>query len=147
MTKEETIKIMAMLGAFYSGGNNNPKLQAEAWHLILQKYDYHIAECAVLKFAEDDTREYATFPAVGKIVAEIKAEEKRRKAPIGEITYSLQYGKPYESLSDNARLIISEEVYNEWLSKNAEELPMKLPLLSEMLKSRQPQLERNYGED
>ena len=147
MTKEETVKIMAMLGAFYAGGKNEPKVQAQAWHLILQKYDYKVAECAVLNFAENDTREYATFPAVGKIVAEIKAEVKRRKAPVGEITYALQYGKDYSQLSDNAKLLISEEVYSEWLSKNAEELPAKLPLLAEMLTQRQPQIERKYGKD
>ena len=147
MTKEETVKIMAMLGAFYAGGKNDPQMQAQAWHLILQKYDYHIAEVAVLNYAENDTREYATFPAVGRIVAEIKAEMQRRKAPVGEITYSLQYGKHYEDLSDGAKHLISEEVYNEWLSKNAEELPAKLPLLAEMLGQRQPQIERNYGQD
>ena len=147
MTKEETVRIMAMLGAFYAGGKNEPKVQAQAWHLILQKYDYKIAENAVLNFAENDTREYATFPAVGKIVEEIKAEEYRRKKPVGEITYSLQYGKEYQSLSKEAKYLISEEVYNEWLNKDAAELPTKLPLLAEMLKQRQPQIERYYGKD
>lgn len=148
MTKEETIKILAMLNAFYSGGKGDPKLQAEAWHLILQKYDYDIASQAVLNYAENDVREYAQFPAVGRIVQQIKEEAKRRAAPVGEITTALQYGRAYSELSDNARLLISQEVYNEWLSKNAEELPTKLPLLAEMLKAKQPQLiGADYGKD
>lgn len=147
MTKEETVKIMAMLNAFYAGGKNDPKTQAQAWYLILQKYDYKVAEAAVLNYAENDTRDYATFPAVGKIVAEIKKEMQRRIAPVGEITYSLQYGKAYRALTEQARLLISEEVYNEWLHKNAEELPAKLPLLAEMLEQRQPQIGGAYGQD
>lgn len=147
MTKEETIKIMAMLNAFYAGGKGDPKLQAEAWHLILNRYEYGDAQVAVLNFAENDTRDYATFPTVGKIIDEIRKEVKRRKAPVGEITYSLQYGKPYLELSDTAQSIISEEVYNDWLSKDAEELPSKLPLLAEMLKRKTPQIGDGYGKD
>ena len=51
MTKEECVKIMAMLGAFYSGGKNDPKIQAAAWYKILYKYDFETADKAVLKQA------------------------------------------------------------------------------------------------
>ncbi len=147
MTKQETVKIMAMLNAFYAGGKGDARLQAEAWYRILHKYDYDDAQAAVLHFAENDTRDYATFPAVGKIVEGIRLEEKRRKAPVGEITSALQYGREYRQLSEAARSIISEEIYNEWLDKNAEELPAKLPLLAEMLKQKRPRIEGTYGED
>lgn len=121
MSKQETIMLMAMLGAFYSGGKNDPKLQAEAWYLILQKYDYQTAQKAVLNFAENDTRDYATFPAVGVIVKEIKAQELREKKPIKEVMLGVQYGKNYDELSKDAKRLIGFGKYNEWLKINAEE--------------------------
>ena len=54
-------------------------MQVNAWHMILQKYDFDDAKEAVLNFAEHDTREYATFPAVGLIVNEIRKVQKSRK--------------------------------------------------------------------
>lgn len=121
MTKEETIKIMAMLGAFYSGGKNDPRSQAVAWHMILAKYDYRTAEAAVLHFAENDKRDYATFPTVGAIVAEIKAEMTRRYKPVREIIRSVSYGDPYKSLSAEAKQLIDITQYREWLRIDAME--------------------------
>lgn len=141
MTKEETVKIMAMLGAFYSGGKNDPKVQANAWYLILAKYDYKIASKAVLHFAENDTRDYATFPAVGKIVAEIKAEEARTKAPINETIRAISYGRSYQTLSANAKALITESSYNEWLSINAEEFAGMTDKLAMILGDTQLKLE------
>lgn len=147
MNKTETIKIMAMLGAFYSGGKNDPKLQAEAWYLILGKYPYRVAEQAVLHFAENDTREYATFPTVGTIVAEIKAEQARIDRPIKEIVRSISYGRDYAQLTDYARAIINEESYNEWLKMNAEEFARKSDAIASVLKgNQQMMLENNYGD-
>lgn len=134
MTKEETVKIMAMLGAFYAGGKNDPKMQANAWHLILAKYDYRIASKAVMTFAENDRREYATFPAVGCIVQAIKDEQTKEEKPIKEITHNLFYGMDYINLSDEARNLISEERYNEWLKMNAEEFASNHTELTETLK-------------
>ena len=120
MTKSETIKILAMLGAFYSGSKNDAKLQAEAWHLILQKYDYQAAQQAVLNFAENDVRDYATFPAVGVIVKEIRDQQMREARPIREVIRGISYGKGYLELSTEAKNMISEEKYNEWLAVDAE---------------------------
>ena len=120
MTKEETVKIMSMLGAFYSGSKNNAKMQAAAWHLILEKYDFEIAQKAVLNFAENDTREYGTFPAVGVIVREIRNQQYLESKPIKEVIRSISYGKGYEDISDDAKRIISKEVYNKWLKIDAE---------------------------
>lgn len=148
MTKTECIKIMAMLGAFYSGGKNDPKMQAEAWYLILGKYPYRIAEQAVLHFAENDTREYATFPTVGKIVEEIRAEQKRIDKPIGEIIRNISYGRDYVQLSKEAKALIDEEVYGEWLKMNAEDFANKSDILADLLKgNRQMMLESVYGKD
>ena len=148
MTKEETIKIMAMLGAFYSGGKNDPKAQARAWHLILAKYPYGVAEQAVLHFAENDTRDYATFPTVGTIVAEIRKEQSRIEKPIREIVNNISYGRDYEHLTKEAKYLIDEETYKEWLGMNAEEFAYKSPTLVSVLKgSRQALLEGNYEQD
>lgn len=148
MTKTECIKIMAMLGAFYSGGKNDPEMQAKAWYLILGKYPYRIAEQAVLHFAENDTREYATFPTVGKIVEEIRAEQKRIDKPIGEIIRNISYGRDYVQLSKEAKALIDEEVYDEWLKMNAEDFANKSDILADILKgNRQMMLENVYGKD
>lgn len=146
MDKTETIKIMAMLGAFYSGGKNDPKMQAEAWHLILSKYPYRVAEQAVLHFAENDTREYATFPTVGKIVAEIKAEQARIDKPVREIIRNISYGREYAQLTNDAKTIINEESYGEWLSMDAEEFANKSDAIANAIKgNRQMLLESSYG--
>lgn len=133
MTKEETVKIMSMLGAFYSGSKNNAKMQAAAWHMILEKYDFEIAQKAVLNFAENDTREYATFPAVGVIVREIRNQQYLESRPIKEVIRAISYGKGYEDISDNAKRIISEEVYNRWLKVDAAEFAAKSDFYAKML--------------
>ena len=148
MTKTECIQIMAMLGAFYSGSKNDPKLQAEAWYLVLSKYPYRIAEQAVLHFAENDTREYATFPTVGKIVAEIKAEQARIDRPIRQIIKNISYGRDYAQLTDDAKVLIGEETYNDWLGMDAEVFAYKSDALADVLKGNQKMmLENKYGEN
>ena len=133
MTKEETVKIMSMLGAFYSGSKNNAKMQAAAWHMILEKYDFEIAQKAVLNFAENDTRDYATFPAVGVIVREIRNQQYLDAKPIKEVIRAISYGKGYEDISDDAKRIISKEVYNKWLKIDAEEFAAKSEFFAKML--------------
>lgn len=121
MTKEETIKIMALLGAFYSGGKNDPQQQAVAWHMVISKFDYKVAEKAVLNFAEHDTRDYATFPACGVIVAEIRKVQAEMDRPIKEVINRITMGLDYYGLSTEGQKLISEPQYNEWLKVNAEE--------------------------
>lgn len=141
MTKEETIQIMAMLGAFYGAGKSNPQIMADGWYLILEKYDFDIARIAVLKFAENDTREYATFPAVGCIVKAIKDEMTRQKAPIKEIIRAVSYGWQYNQLTENAKQNITEERYNEWLHMDAEEFANNADAFAETLKINQKRLQ------
>ncbi|MEE0897852.1 MAG: replicative helicase loader/inhibitor [Acutalibacteraceae bacterium] len=121
MTREETIKILAMLNAFYAGGKNDPNQQVAAWYLIFQKYDYNAAKQAVINFAENDTRDYATFPACGVIVAEIRKVEAEMDKPIKEIIHRIQMGLDYYGLSVEGQKLILEPQYNEWLKVNAEE--------------------------
>ena len=147
MTKEETIKIMAMLGAFYGGGKTNPKMQAEAWHLVLNKYDYHMAEQAVLHFAENDIRDYATFPAVGKIVDEIRKYKIKLEKPIKEIITSVWYGKDYKELSNGAALLIEESIYNSWCEMTPEEFAKNQKSYIEYLKVNRKLLGESNGKD
>lgn len=140
MTKEETIKIMAMLGAFYDSGKNNAKLQAEAWHLVLGKYDYMTAQKAVLNYAENDTRDYATFPAVGVIVKEIRKQQMLENKPIKEIIRAISYGKEYDDLSEQAKGVVSTKEYNKWLGMDAEEFANSVAPIETYLKNRVPML-------
>lgn len=140
MTKEETVKIMALLGAFYAGGKNDPKIQAQAWHMILYKYDFDIAQHAVLRFAENDTREYATYPAVGRIVSAIKAETASRNKPIDEVIKGVSYGTSYDRLSVDARRLVSSETYEEWLKVDAEEFQKDADKYVEILRGRRNRL-------
>lgn len=140
MTKEETIKVLQLLNAFYAGGKGNPKEQMIAWHMILEKYNYNDAVVAVLNFAENDTREYATFPAVGLIVNEIRKTEQRKGAMVEEVIRGISYGRAYEDIAPNAKPLISNEVYNEWLKVDAEEFQNNAHRYRQILQTNQKQL-------
>lgn len=140
MTKDETIKILALLNAFYAGGKGDPKQQAVAWHLVLGKYEYNDAMSAVLRFAENDTRDYATFPAVGKIVEEIRAESIRRHQQITEVIRSVAYGKCYEDMSGSARAIVPKPTYDTWLKIDAEVFASKTDVYADILRRSQARL-------
>ena len=136
MTKEETIQIMAMLGAFYGAGKSNPQIMADGWFLILEPYDFEMAKKAVLSFAKNDTRDYATFPAVGKIVQCIEEEMRKEQAPISEVVRAISYGWGYEQLSAEAKQNITKEHYDDWLNMNAEEFANKASVLAGTLKAK-----------
>ena len=141
MTKKETVQIMAMLGAFYGAGKSNPEIMAEGWHLILEPYDFQIARKAVLSYAKNDTREYASFPTVGNIVKCIREEIGKEKAPINEIIKAVSYGWGYSQLSDNAKNNISEDHYNDWLKMDAEEFANRANALAGTLRDKQKRLQ------
>lgn len=71
MTKRETTKILTILRAFYKTDQDAVET-VNAWHTILEGYDYQVAEVAVRNFAKNDTRDYQTFPGVGQIVRQIE---------------------------------------------------------------------------
>lgn len=122
MTKEEVTKLMAILGAFYPVKNtSDARVQVNAWYALLQKYDYEIAERAVFRFAGNDNRQYATFPSVGTIIKTINDEAADITKPIYEIAKKIHYGRPYEELSDRAKVMIDEKTYKFWLKMDAEE--------------------------
>lgn len=140
MSKNETLMILAMLNAYYAGGKNDPETQVNAWHMILHKYDFEDANEAVLHFAENDTRQVATFPAVGLIVAEIRKVQDAKQNAVREVVVGISYGRSYDMLSDKAHMLISEKLYNEWLSMDAEVFSSKAGTLKQLLLQRQKQL-------
>ena len=140
MTKNETLMILAMLNAFYGGGKNDVTQQVNAWYLIMGKYDFETAKEAVLHFAENDTRQYGTFPAVGLIVNEIRKIDKARNDAVEEVIVAVSYGRAYDQISDKAKTLIAETRYNEWLNMNAETFQTKAGTYRQFLKTRQLRL-------
>lgn len=135
MTLDETVKIMALLGSFYGAGKSNPEVMAEGWYLVLEPYDYEVAGRAVLNYAKNDVREYASFPTVGNIVRCIEEEMAKEQAPIKEVVRAISYGWGYEQLSKEAKQNISEENYDAWLKMDAEEFANKANTLAGTLKA------------
>ena len=135
MTLDETVKIMALLGSFYGAGKSNPEVMAEGWYLVLEPYDYEVAGRAVLNYAKNDVREYASFPTVGNIVRCIEEEMAKEQAPIKEVVRAISYGWGYEQLSKEAKQNISEEHYDAWLKMDAEEFANKANTLAGTLKA------------
>jgi len=140
MTKEQTIKVLAMLNGFYAGGKNDPSQQAFAWHLVLGKYDFNDAMAAVIRFAENDNRDYATFPAVGRIVAEIKKENTARMNAVQEVIRQISYGKNYKDMTDRAKALISKETYDNWSHIDAMEFAYNSEKYADILRSTQNNL-------
>ena len=140
MTKGETIDIMAMLEAFYGQGKGNPEIMAEGWFLILESYDFQTAQKAVLNYAKNDVREYASFPTVGNIVKCIEEEMRKDNAPIKEVVKAVSYGWGYNQLSADAKQIISEDRYDSWLKMDAEEFSNKAGIMAETLRSERKRL-------
>lgn len=112
MTQEETVKIMAMLSAYYGQGKSDAKIMAKAWHLILKDFDYAKAEKAVIDFARNDTRDYAAFPAPGQIVATIRDTEKLIEAKYKVAWVEIYNTTEYAKLSDSTKAICGKEMFD-----------------------------------
>lgn len=120
MTKQETVKVMAMLSAFYGMGKSNPEAMANAWHLILKDYEFKDAETAVVKYAKQDRRDYAAFPPPGKIVELIEHEAGR----YNRLFNSMYQQIPYDNIGDLQELCDSA-LYERGLHMETEELLSK----------------------
>lgn len=140
MTKEQTIKVLQLLNAFYAGGHNDPKKQVTAWYMVLAKYDFDDAMKAVLDFAENDRRDYATFPAVGLIVDRIKKAHAEKEKAVKDVITWVSYGREYASLPQPSKALITEERYKEWLKVDAEQFAMNSNRYAEYLKQKQLQI-------
>jgi len=140
MTKSETIQIMALLGAFYGAGKSNPEIMAEGWYLVLEPYDYEIACRAVLNYAKNDAREYASFPTVGNIVKAIESAMAKEEAPVKEVIRAVSYGWDYDQLSKDAREIVTPLRYDELLKMDAEKFSNDAGKIATTLKTKRQAL-------
>lgn len=140
MTKGETIQLMAMLQAFYGMGKGNPEVMAEGWFLILEPYDFEIAYRAVLNYAKNDTREYASFPTVGNIVKCINEEIAKDEAPVKEVVRAISYGWGYDQLSKEAKELVTPLRYDEMLKMDAEEFANNAGKVATTLKTKRKAL-------
>ena len=96
-----------MLSAYY-GQPKVPAVQiAGAWHIVLQHYDFKIAEKAVVEFAINDCRDYAVFPTIGKFR---EALERTKKLPY-RIIGKIRQGINYNDLDIVEKTVISEKAY------------------------------------
>ena len=140
MTKQETIQIMAMLGAFYGAGKSNPEVMAEGWHAILEPYEFEVARRAVLNYAKNDVREYASFPTVGNIVKCINDEIAKEEAPVKEVVRAISYGWGYDQLSKEAKELVTPLRYDEMLKMDAEEFANNAGKVATTLKNKRKAL-------
>lgn len=139
MTKEETLKILAHLSAFYGQGKSNVKMMVEAWHEIIGVYDYHIARRAVVDSASHDKREYASFPTAGVIVETIKRQNGLYNRVYNE---ALKSAGDYSGLSDDAKKIISEKQYDAFMALPYEQRLDYRDAFIEMIKGNDLQIEQ-----
>lgn len=140
MTKGETIQLMAMLQAFYGMGKGNPEVMAEGWFLILEPYDFEVAYRAVLTYAKNDVREYASFPTVGNIVKCINDEIAKDEAPVKEVVRAISYGWGYDQLSKEAKELVTPLRYDEMLKMDAEEFANNAGKVATTLKTKRKAL-------
>lgn len=117
MTKEETLASLAHLSAFYGEGKSDVKMMVEAWHEVIGEYDYYIVKRAIIEFAKNDTRDYASFPPAGRIIEEIK----KQNGMYNRIYNELLKSTDYESLSEEAKKIIKKEIYDNFMNRNYEQ--------------------------
>lgn len=118
MTKEGTAQILAMLSAYYGEGKSDVKTMVNAWHLIIGEFDYLIAERAIVEFAKNDTRDYASFPTPGAIVKAIK----KQQGIYNRIFNTIYHNGSYRELPEVAQRIISEDGFEQMKAKDKTQL-------------------------
>lgn len=141
MNKTETIKIMAMLSAYYGQGNANAEIMANAWHLLLCEYPYQVVEQAVMTFAKNDRRDYATFPPPGAIIKVIEDAQADRKVLANKVFNNLYNGVPYKELPPSQQEVCPEDVYQRGLDLDTEALLEKQEDFKSMIRTAQRRLE------
>lgn len=140
MTKQETITIMALISGLYGGGKGNPEIMAESWFVILEPYEFRHAYNAVLNYAKNDVREYASFPTVGNIVKCINDEIAKEEAPVKEVVRAISYGWGYDQLSKDAQELVTPLRYDEMLKMDAEEFANNAGKVATTLKTKRKAL-------
>lgn len=125
MSKNETLKLLAILSAFYGRPKAEAEDMANAWYVVLREYDYTVAEQACIEYAKNDNREYSQFPSVGSIVASIKEEY----GCLNLIRNYALWNHEYRELEDRAKKWISEERFNRLKSCDDEYLMNNLHVI------------------
>ena len=142
MTKRETLIILAMLSAYYGEGKSDPSEMAAAWYVILKDYDFPTAQVAVVNFAKNDTRDYASFPAPGKIVEAIEKEVAKRR---GVYNAALR-GDSWDELGIEYKAITTPFYYNQLLLLGEDGLrERRQAIIENLTPNRLPELEDEYG--
>lgn len=110
MNRRETAEIVKLLTAFFRNTNGATAVtMIDAWFTVLKDYDFKTTKAAVIRYAKSDQRDYPTMPGVGQIVGAIEAIKAEKEKPISEAVNALIYGLAFDSLSDEAKAIISRK--------------------------------------
>lgn len=142
MTKNETLVILAMLSAYYGEGKSDAREMAAAWYALLKDYDFATTQLAVINFAKNDRRDYATFPAPGKIIEAIEGEVNKRR---GVYNNALRQTS-YENLPEQYKEIISAFDYAKLVLMGEEQLVAnKDKIIGRLTPRNVPELEDAYG--
>ena len=109
MSKEETLKILALLDTAYRGrlSNGNAEVVAELWGKCLEKEDYDEVYNGVVQFMREDTTGYAPLPA--QIIKATKKAKKNREVMELERKFMRVYTEPPEGDFDTGL---------DWLEEN-----------------------------
>ena len=139
MTREEVGKVLALLSAYYDKGQRTMGVKATvvAWEYVIGQYEYNVAKRAVINFARNDTREYATFPSAGLIRKAIEEEE-----AVSRLIFNSAFrDAPYEALPPRCKEQITEHNYKSLLGREQEELLEHKDGIIEQLKNNMALLE------
>lgn len=141
MEISETGKIMEVLSAFYGQGKSDVEKMLLAWNEILKDYKYNVVYQAVMTFARNDKREYASFPAPGAIIKVIEDAQADRKVLANKVFNNLYNGVPYKELPPSQQEVCPEDVYQRGLELAPESLLEKQEDFKDMIRTAQRRLE------
>ena len=140
MEINDTGKIMEVLSAFYGQGKSDTNKMLIAWHEILKDYPYSLVYQAVMTYAKNDRREYASFPAPGAIIEVIEKAEAEQHKLANRIFYALREGKPFGDLPEEQQRICDQGVYERGLQMDEEELLARADDFKRMIRKTQKRL-------
>ena len=140
MEINETGKVMEVLSAFYGQGKSDTNKMLIAWHEILKDYPYSLVYQAVMTYAKNDRREYASFPAPGAIMQVIEEAEAEQKNIVNRTFYALLHKTPYGEMPKEQQTICDQGVYERGLKMDEEELIARQDDFKRMLRKTQKRL-------
>lgn len=107
MNKKEVAQILAILKEYYPKDFVSTDLQTkvEAWHLILQDYDFKLTQSAVVSFVSSDINGF--MPSVGQIVDKINkltAKKQLTENEAWDMIYKAICNSAYNSVEEFNKL-------------------------------------------